>query len=135
MAGSFKRGGSPGGGSGAFKKGHVKKRSPEDDNDAPRTSKKAKGDDDEQEGSAPIVPKLQIDHDNNPFVAVRSFTATQVKRLTRLDQSQRQTTGYNQRLQGHHTSQYPGVLDERWWRAQARQEGMMLFDIIGHWSH
>jgi hypothetical protein len=112
MAGGFKRGGFQGGGSGGFKKGYAKKRSPEDDDDAPRASKKSKGDDDKEEESAPVVPKLQIDHDNNPFVAVRSSVPTQIKRLTRLDQSQRQTTGYNQRLQGHHTSQYPRVLDK-----------------------
>ncbi|KAJ4317323.1 hypothetical protein N0V94_005009 [Neodidymelliopsis sp. IMI 364377] len=70
MAGGFKRGGFRGGGSG-FKKGYTKKRAPEDeDDDAPHANKKAKGDDDEGEEATPIVPKLQMDEDGNPFIAI-----------------------------------------------------------------
>ncbi|KAF9696833.1 hypothetical protein EKO04_005602 [Ascochyta lentis] len=70
MAGGFKRGGFQKASSGGFKKGYTKKRSPEDDDDAPRASKKSKGDGDEEEDVAPLVPKLQIDDDKNPFVPI-----------------------------------------------------------------
>jgi hypothetical protein len=71
MAG-FKRGGIRDGGGGAFKKGYAKKRSPEDEDNAPRVSKKSKGDDEEEENQTPFVPKLDMDDENNAFVAVSS---------------------------------------------------------------
>ncbi|KAJ4338474.1 hypothetical protein N0V95_008043 [Ascochyta clinopodiicola] len=70
MAGGFKRGGSRGVGSGGYKKSYTKKRSPEDDDNAPHASKKSKGDEDEEEDAMPLVPMLQTDDDNNPFVAI-----------------------------------------------------------------
>lgn len=69
MAG-FKRGVARGGGGGAFKKGYAKKRSPEDEDEAPRASKKSKGDDEEDGNVALFVPKLDTDDENNAFVAV-----------------------------------------------------------------
>lgn len=64
--GTFKRSGARGGG---FKKAFNKKRaSPEDDDNAPRASKKAKNDADDE--TIPLVPKLEKDDDDNSFVAV-----------------------------------------------------------------
>lgn len=82
MAGGFKRGGARGGGSGGLKKGYTKKRSLEDNEDAPRVSKKSKGDDDEEEDEAPLVPKLQTDDDNNPFIAVHLSAQPRNRKLT-----------------------------------------------------
>ncbi|KAH6643622.1 transcriptional Coactivator p15-domain-containing protein [Boeremia exigua] len=87
MAGTSKRGGFRGGGSGGFKKGSSKKRSPEDDNDTPHMSKKAKGDEDEDKDDTPFVPKLQTDEDNNAFVALnhsgkRRVTVSEFKGMT-----------------------------------------------------
>lgn len=73
MAGGFKRGGSRGGTNSGFKKSYAKKRSPEEGTDAVRANKRSKvGEEEEEEDDAgtPIVPKLQTDGDENPFVAV-----------------------------------------------------------------
>lgn len=65
MAG-FKRGGARGGG---FKKGFTKKRSsPEDDANAPRATKKAKGD--EEDDSLPVIPELKTDDNGDTYVGV-----------------------------------------------------------------
>ena len=62
----FKRGGSRGGG---FKKSFVKKRSsPDEDDSAPRASKKVKGDEDED--SASVVPELKTDDNGDVYVGV-----------------------------------------------------------------
>ncbi|KAL1609480.1 hypothetical protein SLS59_000985 [Nothophoma quercina] len=86
MAGGFKRGGFRGGGGGGLNKGYAKKRSPEDDDDAPRASKKSKGDEDEAD-TAPVVPRLQTDDDDNPFIALnhsgkRRMTVSDFKSTT-----------------------------------------------------
>ncbi|CAO2653946.1 Nn.00g106790.m01.CDS01 [Neocucurbitaria sp. VM-36] len=71
MAG-FKRGGFRGGGGGTFKKGYAKKRSsPDEDDSAPRANKKTKANDEEDE-SAIVVPKLEIDGDNNHYIALNA---------------------------------------------------------------
>ncbi|KAJ4374951.1 hypothetical protein N0V83_002030 [Neocucurbitaria cava] len=71
MAG-FKRGDFRGGGGAAFKKGYPKKRSsPDDEDSVPRASKKSKGDEEEEE-PATVVPKLDVDVDNNHFVALNA---------------------------------------------------------------
>ncbi|KZM22297.1 uncharacterized protein EKO05_0000174 [Ascochyta rabiei] len=78
MAGGSKRGGFRGAGTGGYKRGYTKKRSPNDEDEAPRASKKSKGDEDEEEDTAPLVPKLQIDDDNNPFVAINNSSKRRV---------------------------------------------------------
>jgi hypothetical protein len=66
MAG-YKRGGSRGAAS--FKKGFTKKRAGSDDEEsAPRASKKAKGD--EEDDSTPFVPELKTDSENQQYVGV-----------------------------------------------------------------
>lgn len=66
MAG-FKRGSARGG----FKKGFTNKRSsPDEDDGAPRASKKAKGDEDDD--SISIVPELKTDDNGDSFVSVCS---------------------------------------------------------------
>ncbi|USP75046.1 hypothetical protein yc1106_02320 [Curvularia clavata] len=66
MAG-FKRGGARGG----FKKGFTNKRSsPDEDDSAPRASKKVKGDEDDD--SIPVVPELKTDDNGDPFVSLNS---------------------------------------------------------------
>lgn len=84
MAG-FKRGGFRGGGAGAFKKGYAKRRSPEDEEDAPHASKKSKGDDNQakEEDATSFAPKLGTDDEMNPFVAVSSEPLNFSRRLTR----------------------------------------------------
>lgn len=53
----------------SFKKGYAKKRAGSDDeDDAPRASKKSKGED----SGEPFVPKLEKDDEKNQFVAVGS---------------------------------------------------------------
>ncbi|KAF1979829.1 PC4-domain-containing protein [Bimuria novae-zelandiae CBS 107.79] len=70
-----KRGGSRGGSRGGFrgagsgKKAFTKKRpSPDEDDEAEPASKKAKGDAEEE----PLVPKLETDDENNPFVSLKA---------------------------------------------------------------
>lgn len=52
--------------------GRAKKRSLEHEDDAPRASKKSKGDDEEEDNATPFVPKLDTDDESNPFIAVSS---------------------------------------------------------------
>lgn len=84
MAGGFKRGGSRGAGSsGGFKKSYSKKRAAGDEDDAPRASKKSKGDEEEdEEDAAPVIPKLQTDADNDPFIAVSTFATMSPAKAT-----------------------------------------------------
>jgi len=68
MTGRFKRGGARGGG---FKSGYARKRAPPEENDdatSVRVMKKSKGDGDEEH--AILLPKLETDEENNPYVAV-----------------------------------------------------------------
>ncbi len=69
MAG-FKRGGGSRGGS--FKKSYTQKRSSPDgdDNDTPRTNKKAKNEDEEEGDAEPVVPKLGKDDNGDSYVGV-----------------------------------------------------------------
>lgn len=72
MAG-FKRGGARGG----FKKGFTNKRSsPDEDDSAPRASKKAKGDDDDD--SIPVVPELKTDDNGDAYVSVGNLVGEPV---------------------------------------------------------
>ncbi|KAH7081355.1 transcriptional Coactivator p15-domain-containing protein [Paraphoma chrysanthemicola] len=72
MAG-FKRGGFRGGGGGAYKKGYAKKRAGSDDEDsAPRTSKKSRGDEDEEADSTPVVPEIKTDEDGNKYCPLKA---------------------------------------------------------------
>ena len=67
-----RRGGSRGGirGAGNTKKSFSKKRAePDSDDSAPRTSKKAKSDDEEEL----LVPQLEIDKEKNPFISVSTL--------------------------------------------------------------
>jgi hypothetical protein len=64
---AYKRGGFRGAGS--LKKGYTKKRAGSDDEEsAPRASKKTKADD--EEDSAPFVPELKTDDSNQQYVGV-----------------------------------------------------------------
>ncbi|KAJ4992261.1 transcriptional Coactivator p15 [Stagonosporopsis vannaccii] len=88
MAGGFKRGGFGGSASSGFKKGYTKKRSSEEGTDTPLANKKSKVEDEEdEEAETPVVPKLQIDEDGNPFVGLnhsgkRRITVSEFKGMT-----------------------------------------------------
>ena len=76
MAG-FKRGGARG----SFKKGFTNKRSsPDEDDNAPRASKKAKGDEDED--LILVIPELKTDDNGDSFVSVRSAVGETVSAET-----------------------------------------------------
>jgi hypothetical protein len=67
---------------GGFRSAYSKKRSSPDEGDAPpRASKKAKGDDEEDE-SATLVPKLQKDEQGDSYVAVRVHSARYMNALS-----------------------------------------------------
>ena len=65
--GSTKRGGSRGG----FRGGHGKKRtSPDDDDSEPRSFKKAKEYDEEEDAVQPLVPEIRKDNKGEEYVPV-----------------------------------------------------------------
>ena len=71
MVGNSKRGGFQSRGDGDdLKKRYTKKRLLEDD-DVPQAGKRSKSGDDEQDDAVPMVPRLETDEDDNPFIAVR----------------------------------------------------------------
>ena len=78
MAPGFKRGGARGGSSTFSKKSFAKKRtSPDgDDDSAARVTKKAKGEDaDNDDDAVPVVPELKTDENGDVYVSVCLYSA------------------------------------------------------------
>jgi hypothetical protein len=90
-----KRGAFQGGARGGFKKATTKRAASDDEDDAPRATKKAKSD--ESEGSVPVVPELEEDDQGDAYISVRIRCSNAPKvKLTCEAQYKRQATRHDQ---------------------------------------